>query len=78
MQSVQCKHPPITLAGLIPGVKYRLRVYSREQPSITSEYVTFETSGGESWPETRPELGPNTLSLCLTIHTVHILKASFN
>lgn len=44
------KHePPIKLAGLIAGAKYRLRVYSHERPSITSEYVTFETSGGEGW-----------------------------
>lgn len=49
MKTVLFKHePPIKLAGLIAGAKYRLRVYSHEQPSITSEYVTFETSGGEA------------------------------
>lgn len=41
--------PPIKLVGLIAGAKYRLRVYSHEQPSVTSEYATFETSGGEGW-----------------------------
>ncbi|XP_060765997.1 neurofascin homolog (chicken) a isoform X3 [Neoarius graeffei] len=49
MKSVLLKHePPIKLAGLIAGAKYRLRVYSHEQPSITSEYVSFETSGAYS------------------------------
>ncbi|XP_037388345.1 neurofascin homolog (chicken) a isoform X5 [Pygocentrus nattereri] len=49
MKSVLFKHqPPIKLAGLTAGAKYRLRVYSHEQPSITSEYVTFETSGAYS------------------------------
>ncbi|KAK3512415.1 hypothetical protein QTP70_009841 [Hemibagrus guttatus] len=42
--------PPIKLPGLIAGAKYRLRVYSHEQPRVTSEYVTFETSG-EFWKE---------------------------
>ncbi|XP_066526712.1 neurofascin homolog (chicken) a isoform X2 [Hoplias malabaricus] len=49
MKNVQFTNPPpIKLAGLIAGAKYRLRVYSHEQPSITSEYVTFETSGAYS------------------------------
>ncbi|TST85784.1 Neurofascin [Bagarius yarrelli] len=44
--TVLFKHePPIKLAGLIAGAKYRLRVYFQEQPSVTSDYVTFETSG---------------------------------
>ncbi|KAM9320163.1 neurofascin [Gastrophryne carolinensis] len=38
-------HPPsIQLSGLVPGMTYQVRVYSRERNSITSRYVTFETS----------------------------------
>ncbi|XP_046730782.1 neurofascin homolog (chicken) a isoform X5 [Silurus meridionalis] len=52
MKSVLFKHePPIKLAGLIAGAKYRLRVYSHEHPRVTSEYVTFETSGAHSSDE---------------------------
>ncbi|XP_047665279.1 neurofascin homolog (chicken) a isoform X17 [Tachysurus fulvidraco] len=40
--------PPIKLPGLIAGAKYRLRVFSNDQPSVSSEYVTFETSGAYS------------------------------
>ncbi|KAI1890658.1 hypothetical protein AGOR_G00155920 [Albula goreensis] len=38
------QQPPIQLAGLIEGAKYRLRVYSYEQHSISSKSVTFQTS----------------------------------
>ncbi|KAM4626044.1 neurofascin homolog (chicken) a [Polymixia lowei] len=38
------QQPPITVADLIEGAKYRLRVYSHEHHSISSKYVTFETS----------------------------------
>ncbi|XP_049327565.1 neurofascin homolog (chicken) a isoform X3 [Astyanax mexicanus] len=48
VKSVVEHKPPIKLAGLAAGAKYRLRVYSHLQPSITSEYVTFETSGAYS------------------------------
>ncbi|XP_072280901.1 neurofascin isoform X9 [Pyxicephalus adspersus] len=38
-------HPPsIQLSDLVPGMTYRVRVYSREHHSVTSPYVTFETS----------------------------------
>ncbi|XP_016119681.1 neurofascin-like [Sinocyclocheilus grahami] len=44
MKSIQVNHqPPIKLAGLVAGAKYRLRVYSHEHNSISSDYVTFET-----------------------------------
>ncbi|XP_073732151.1 neurofascin homolog (chicken) a isoform X8 [Misgurnus anguillicaudatus] len=44
MKSIQVKHkPPIKLADLLTGVKYRLRVYSHEHNTISSDYVTFET-----------------------------------
>uniref|UniRef100_A0A8C1EGF0 Neural cell adhesion molecule L1 n=1 Tax=Cyprinus carpio carpio TaxID=630221 RepID=A0A8C1EGF0_CYPCA len=44
MKSIQVNHqPPIKLAGLVAGAKYRLRVYSHEHNSISSNYVTFET-----------------------------------
>lgn len=50
MKKVVLKHEtPTKLDGLTAGVKYRLRVYAYEQPDVTSEYVTFETSGGEGW-----------------------------
>lgn len=49
MKSFQVNRgPPIKLSGLSDGVKYRLRVYSHEHHSISSDYVTFET--GEGWP----------------------------
>uniref|UniRef100_A0A8C7TYG7 Neural cell adhesion molecule L1 n=1 Tax=Oncorhynchus mykiss TaxID=8022 RepID=A0A8C7TYG7_ONCMY len=41
---VPVNQPPIKLAGLIEGAKYRLRVYSNEYHSISSNVVTFETS----------------------------------
>ncbi|KAM4794864.1 neurofascin isoform 4-T4 [Rhinophrynus dorsalis] len=38
-------HPPsIQLSDLVPGMTYRVRVYSRDHHSVTSQYVTFETS----------------------------------
>ncbi|XP_053310314.1 neurofascin isoform X2 [Spea bombifrons] len=38
-------HPPfIQLTDLIPGMTYRLRVYSQENPSIQSPLLTFQTS----------------------------------
>ncbi|XP_040193509.1 neurofascin isoform X11 [Rana temporaria] len=38
-------HPPsIQLSDLVPGMTYRVRVYSREHHSVTSPYVMFETS----------------------------------
>ncbi|XP_076860142.1 neurofascin homolog (chicken) a isoform X3 [Brachyhypopomus gauderio] len=40
--------PPIKLAGLAAGAKYWLRVYSQHHPSVSSENVTFETSGAYS------------------------------
>lgn len=50
VSSVPVNQPPIKLAGLIEGAKYRLRVYSNEYHSITSNVVTFETSAGETPP----------------------------
>ncbi|CAB1315314.1 unnamed protein product [Coregonus sp. 'balchen'] len=44
LSSVPVNQPPIKLAGLIEGAKYRLRVYSNEYHSISSNVVTFETS----------------------------------
>uniref|UniRef100_A0A8C7TV78 Neural cell adhesion molecule L1 n=1 Tax=Oncorhynchus mykiss TaxID=8022 RepID=A0A8C7TV78_ONCMY len=44
VSSVPVNQPPIKLAGLIEGAKYRLRVYSNEYHSISSNVVTFETS----------------------------------
>ncbi|XP_073771504.1 neurofascin homolog (chicken) a isoform X13 [Danio rerio] len=44
MTSIQVNQQPhIKLAGLVAGAKYRLRVYSHEHNSISSDYVTFET-----------------------------------
>ncbi|KAL0181767.1 hypothetical protein M9458_024173, partial [Cirrhinus mrigala] len=41
MKSIPVNHqPPIKLAGLVAGAKYRLRVYSHEHNSISSDYVT--------------------------------------
>ncbi|KAM8977242.1 neurofascin [Pelodytes ibericus] len=38
-------HPPfIQLSDLVPGMTYKLRVYSREHPFVKSDYLTFETS----------------------------------
>ncbi|XP_061639718.1 neurofascin homolog (chicken) a isoform X5 [Phyllopteryx taeniolatus] len=37
------QQPPITVADLIVGAKYHLRVYSHELSSVTSKSVTFET-----------------------------------
>ncbi|XP_063308258.1 neurofascin isoform X2 [Pelobates fuscus] len=38
-------HPPsIQLSDLVPGMTYKLRVYSREHPSVKSAFLTFETS----------------------------------
>ncbi|XP_041835722.1 neurofascin homolog (chicken) a isoform X8 [Melanotaenia boesemani] len=37
------QQPPITVADLIAGAKYRLRVYSHELNSVSSKYVTFKT-----------------------------------
>ncbi|XP_063811297.1 neurofascin isoform X7 [Pseudophryne corroboree] len=38
-------HPTsIQLFDLVPGMTYRVRVYSRNHHSVTSPYVTFETS----------------------------------
>uniref|UniRef100_A0A7N6F9J3 Neurofascin homolog (chicken) a n=1 Tax=Anabas testudineus TaxID=64144 RepID=A0A7N6F9J3_ANATE len=37
------QHPPITVADLIAGAKYHLRVYSHELNSVSSKYVTFKT-----------------------------------
>lgn len=59
--------PPIKLAGLIAGAKYRLRVYSHEQPSVTSEYVTFETSGGEHWLYKGCTAGFSSYNVCSRI-----------
>ncbi|KAG2468074.1 NRCAM protein, partial [Polypterus senegalus] len=43
--NVTVKHEtPVKLAGLIAGAKYRVRVYSREFTSVSSKYVSFETS----------------------------------
>ncbi|XP_030631986.1 neurofascin homolog (chicken) a isoform X2 [Chanos chanos] len=44
VKTVLVNQPPIKVAGLIAGAKYRLRVYYHEQDSITSQYVTFETN----------------------------------
>lgn len=42
--------PPITVADLIAGAKYHLRVYSHELNSVSSKYVTFKTKPGETTP----------------------------
>jgi len=48
MKSIQVNQQPfIKLAGLVAGAKYRLRVYSHEHHSISSDFVTFETGRGE-------------------------------
>lgn len=76
MKSVLLKHePPIKLAGLIAGAKYRLRVYSHEQPSITSEYVSFETSGGEGWPYKGCNAGFSCFVQCLVKKYLDIMNS---
>ncbi|XP_061146772.1 neurofascin homolog (chicken) a isoform X4 [Syngnathus typhle] len=37
------QQPPITVADLMAGAKYHLRVYSHELSNVTSKSVTFET-----------------------------------
>ncbi|XP_044144347.1 LOW QUALITY PROTEIN: neurofascin [Bufo gargarizans] len=39
-------HPPasIQLSDLVPGMTYRVRVYSQEHHAVTSPFVTFETN----------------------------------
>ncbi|XP_053562668.1 neurofascin [Bombina bombina] len=46
VKQIQLKTPPpsIQLSDLVPGMSYKVRVYSREYHSVTSPYVTFETS----------------------------------
>ncbi|XP_075469848.1 neurofascin isoform X12 [Ascaphus truei] len=46
VRSVPVKaHPPsVQLSDLVPGMTYRVRVYSREHHAVRSPYVTFETS----------------------------------
>lgn len=44
------QQPPITVADLIAGAKYHLRVYSHELNSISSKSVTFKTKAGETPP----------------------------
>ncbi|XP_018104742.1 neurofascin isoform X6 [Xenopus laevis] len=41
---VKAHVPSIQLFDLVPGMTYRVRVYSQEHPSVTSPYVTFDTS----------------------------------
>uniref|UniRef100_F7CWV8 Neurofascin n=1 Tax=Xenopus tropicalis TaxID=8364 RepID=F7CWV8_XENTR len=41
---VKAHVPSIQLFDLVPGMTYRVRVYSQEHPSVTSLYVTFDTS----------------------------------
>lgn len=50
------QQPPITVADLIAGAKYHLRVYSHELNSVSSEPVTFKTKAGET-PPGQVELG---------------------
>ncbi|KAF3856883.1 hypothetical protein F7725_017606 [Dissostichus mawsoni] len=40
---VPVKQPPITVADLIAGAMYHLRVYSHELNSVSSESITFKT-----------------------------------
>lgn len=44
------QQPPITVADLIAGAKYHLRVYSHELNSVSSKSVTFKTKAGETPP----------------------------
>ncbi|TKS71165.1 Neurofascin Precursor [Collichthys lucidus] len=50
------QQPPITVADLIAGAKYHLRVYSHELNSVSSKSVTFKTKAGET-PPGQVELG---------------------
>lgn len=50
------QQPPITVADLIAGAKYQLRVYSHELNSVSSESFIFKTKPGEA-PPGRVELG---------------------
>lgn len=51
------QQPPITVADLIAGTKYHLRVYSHELNSVSSKSVTFKTKAGETPPgQVEPEV----------------------
>lgn len=56
------QQPPITVADLIAGAKYQLRVYSHELNSVSSESVTFKTKAGETTPgQVEPGFQPGGL-----------------
>lgn len=44
------QQPPITVADLIAGATYHLRVYSHELNSISSKSLSFKTKPGETPP----------------------------
>lgn len=51
MKAITVKQqPPITVADLIAGATYHLRVYSHELNSISSKSVSFKTNPGETPP----------------------------
>uniref|UniRef100_A0A673FRD2 Neurofascin-like n=1 Tax=Sinocyclocheilus rhinocerous TaxID=307959 RepID=A0A673FRD2_9TELE len=78
MKSIQVNHqPPIKLAGLVAGAKYRLRVYSHEHNSISSDYVTFETGRGRSGQDTREKERVQHL-MCIPLRNLNILYLSFS
>lgn len=51
MRSITVKEqPPITVADLIAGATYHLRVYSHELNGISSQSFSFKTKPGETPP----------------------------
>lgn len=51
MKAITVKQqPPITVADLIAGATYHLRVYSHERNSISSKSISFKTKPGERLP----------------------------
>lgn len=56
------QQPPITVADLIAGATYSLRVYSHELNSVSSESVSFKTKPGETPPgQVEPGFQPGGL-----------------
>lgn len=56
------QQPPITVADLIAGAKYHVRVYSHELNYVTSKSVTFKTKAGETPPgQVEPGFQPGGL-----------------
>lgn len=58
------QQPPVTVADLIAGAMYHLRVFSHELNSVTSQSITFKTNAGETPPgQVEPEFQPGGLLL---------------